>query len=127
VAERLPYLAIVILFAILTGWGIRRRHSRGQVYDRAYVSKLAWTAASLSTAIIGAIFPSVWVFVSYTIHGGSIESNIPPGYSPAFILGSLNVGGAFIAISTVYGYTEHLNSLRAHRPESRCAHAQSQN
>ena len=109
-AERLPYLAIVVLFVILTGWGIRRRARRGQTCDRAFVSKLAWQAASLSTAIIGAIFPSLWVFVSYTIHGGSIDANIPPGYSPAFILGSLNVGGAFIAISTYFGYTEHLNS-----------------
>lgn len=109
-AERLPYLAIVALFIGLTLWGIRHRVRRELVCDRAFTYKLPWQSASLSTAIIGAIFPSLWVFVSYTIHGGSIESNMPPGYSTSFILGSLNVGGAFIAISTVFGYKEHLNS-----------------
>jgi hypothetical protein len=110
VAERLPYLAILVLFAILTGWGVHHRRLREQVCDRAFTSKLAWTSASLATALVGSIFPAVWVLISFTWHGGSIESNMPPGYSPAFILGSLTVGGAFIAISTLYGYIEHLNS-----------------
>jgi hypothetical protein len=100
----------VVLFIVLTGWGIYRRMRRGQVCGRASTDKLAWQAASLSTAIVGAIFPSLWLFVSYIIHVGSIDANMPPGYSASFILGSLNVGGAFIAISTAFDCVEHLSS-----------------
>lgn len=50
------------------------------------------------------------MFISFTIYGGRIEENMPPGYSPQFILGVLLVGCAFTAISAAYGYGEHLDS-----------------
>lgn len=108
-AERLPYFAVLVLFAIFTSYGIYRRRSHDQACGRAFTSKLAWTSASLATAMVGSIFPACWAFASYTWHGGTIDANLPPGYSTGFILGSPMVGCAFTAISTVYGYTEHLD------------------
>jgi len=65
---------------------------------------------SLSTAIVGVIFPALWLFVSFTVYGGTVESNLPPGYSLQVVLGSLLAGAAFTGVSAVYGYLEHVDS-----------------
>jgi len=110
VVERLPYLALLVIPAVLVAHGFRKRRRLGKPTDRAFASKLVWTSVGAATAVVASIFPPVWVFVSFTLHGGRIEDNMPPGYSPQFILGALLVGGAFTAISTAYGYGEHLDS-----------------
>lgn len=109
-AERLPYLAILAVCLALFTFGVRRRWSQRKNCDRAFASKLAWTSASVATATMGSIFPALWVIGSFAWNGGTIDANLPPGYSSGFILGSLIVGGTFTAINTAYGYIEHLNS-----------------
>ena len=108
--ERLPYLALVLAILTLIWCGFNARRRRGKPCDRAFASKFAWTSVGLATALVGSIFPATWMFVSFTIYGGRIEENMPPGYSPQFILGVLLVGCAFTAISAAYGYGEHLDS-----------------
>lgn len=105
-AERLPYLALLFLTVTLIGYGYRHRLRQGLPCDRAFASKLVWASVGVATAIVA----SIWLFFSFTFYGGRIEDNMPPGYSPQFILGALLVGCAFTAISTAYGYVEHLDS-----------------
>jgi hypothetical protein len=90
--------------------GLYGRHRRRQPLDRAFTSKLMWVTVGLATALTGSVLPALWLFISFSINGGPIETNIPPGYSPQFILGVLLVGAAFTAISAIYGFLEHLRS-----------------
>ncbi len=108
--ERLPYLALLILSIALIAYGFYHRRRRGKPCDRTFASKLAWASVGVATAIVGSIFPALWVFVSFTVNGGRIKDNMPPGYSAQLILAALLVGGAFTIISTGYSYGEHLDS-----------------
>ena len=108
--ERLPYLALVILSITFIAYGFHERLRRGKPRDRAFASKLTWVSVGLATAIVGSIFPAVWVVVSFAANGGRIEDNLPPGYSPQVILVALLVSGGFTAISAAYGYIEHLDA-----------------
>lgn len=108
--ERLPFLLPVVLTLALLCFGLLWRRSNGQSPDRAFASKLAWTSIGLSAALVGVIFPAFWLFLSYTIYGGSIDSNVPPGYSSQFVLAGLLTGAVFTAISATYSFLEHLVS-----------------
>lgn len=108
--ERLPYLVLLLLAVAFITYGFRERLRRGKPRDRTFASKLTWVSVSLATALVGSIFPAIWVFVSFVMYGGRIEDNLPPGYSPQIILISLLVSGAFTAISAAYGYLEHLDA-----------------
>jgi hypothetical protein len=110
VVERLPYLALVLLCVALMAHGLRRRRASGRASDRAFVPKLAWASIGLSSALVRVIFPASWLFVSFTVYGGTVESNLAPGYSLQVILGSLLAGAVFTGVSAVYGYLEHVDS-----------------
>ena len=105
-----PYLLLLFIWLLLIGGGLYRRRRCGLAADRAFASKLAWVSFGLASAVAGVIIPSLWLFVSLSVHGGTVEANVPPGYSVQFILGVLLIGAAFVAVSAVYGYLEHLSS-----------------
>jgi uncharacterized membrane protein YfcA len=110
VAERFPYLALVVVTVALIAYGFRERRRRGKPADRAFASKLAWTSVGLASALVGVILPATWTFVSFVVYGGRLEENVPPGYSLHFVFGASLLGCAFTAVSAAYGYGEHLDS-----------------
>lgn len=57
-------------------------------------------------------FPALWVLVSHSIYGGSIESNLPPGASSSTILGLLVVGTLFTVVYAFVGYRDHVFPYR---------------
>ncbi len=69
-----------------------------------------WVSFGLASATSGTVVPAVWLFVSFSLYDGTVENNMPPGYSVQFILSVLLVGAAFTAISALYGYLEHLGA-----------------
>jgi len=101
---------LACLFLILFLHGLWHRSASPQPCDRAFALKLLLTSLSLSSAIVAAILPACWLFVSFTIYGGTLESNLPSGYSLQFVLGALLAGSGFIGVSTIYSHVEHLKS-----------------
>ena len=106
----MPYLLLLGTWLALMAVGLLRRRRGGRPTDRAFTSKLAWVSFGLASATAGVVVPGLWLFVSLALYGGTVESNVPPGYSVQFILGILLLGAVFTAISAVYGYIEHLSS-----------------
>ncbi len=108
--ERLPYLALLLITVAFMTYGFLARRKRSKPRDRTFASKLMWVSVGLATALVGSSFPAIWAFVSFVVHGGRIEDNLPPGYSPQVILAALLISAAFTAISAAYGYIEHLDA-----------------
>jgi hypothetical protein len=110
VAERLPFLGLACLFLILFLHGLWHCGASPNPCDRAFALKLLSTSLSLSAAVVGAILPACWLLISLAIHGGTLESNLPPGYSMQLVLVALLVGSGFIVVTAFYSHVEHLKS-----------------
>ncbi|HVE73721.1 MAG TPA: hypothetical protein VNA30_01320 [Mycobacteriales bacterium] len=58
---------------------------------------------------IGAIaFPAFWLLVSFSVRGGTIEANLPPGTDIHFLLVLLLVGTLMTMVYTAFGYRDHV-------------------
>jgi hypothetical protein len=110
VGPGLPYVLLFITWLVLMVAGFALRRRRGGATDRAFGSKLLWVSTGLAAALTATVLPAAWLFLSFSLYGGTIESNVPPGYAPHFMLTILLVGAGFTAMSAIYGYIEHLLS-----------------
>ena len=106
----MPYLGTLILGLALMAFGLVRRRRRKQVIDQAYVQKLALVSLGAGSAIVGGALPVLWLLVSYSLRGGTVEDNLPPGFDVKAILTVVVVGGVVATISAIYGYLDHLDS-----------------
>ena len=106
------YLAGLGLSIILIAIGIRQRRWRGLPVDSGYASKLVWVPLGLGGALGSLAFPATWLVVSFSIHGGRIEDNLPPGTDPKVLLGLFVVGTFFSILHTLFGYRDHVFPYR---------------
>jgi hypothetical protein len=107
-----PILAGLILTLIFLSLGVYRRWRARDELDSAYLSKLAWVSVGLGSGTGAVALPALWVLVSYSIYGGSIESNLPPGASTGVLLGLLVVGALFTVVYAFVGYRDHVFPYR---------------
>lgn len=121
------YLAALGLGILLVGLGVRQRKRDGLPIDSAYTSKLVWVSLGLGMAIGSMIIPSLWLFISWSLRGGSVEDNLPPGVDGRFLLVILVVGASMTLVYTFFGYRDHvfpykvIGSELKLRPEDRPA------
>jgi hypothetical protein len=100
------------LTAVLSALGVHRRWREVFEVDADYLSKLAWRSVGLGMATGSLVLPALWMLVSYSIFGGSIESNLPPGTTPGFLLTLLLVGALMTLVYTFVGYRDHVYPYR---------------
>lgn len=121
------YLAALGLGILLVALGIRQRKREGLPIDSAYTSKLVWVSLGLGMAIGSMIFPSLWLFVSWSLRGGRVEDNLPPGIDGRFLLVILVIGASMTLVYTFFGYRDHVFPYKVignpleRRPEDRPA------
>lgn len=97
---------------LLLGLGVKRRWRDDLELDADYLSKLAWRSVGLGMATGALVLPALWVLISYSLNGGSIESNLPPGTAPSFLLTLLLVGALMTLVYTFVGYRDHVFPYR---------------
>ncbi|MCC7371263.1 MAG: hypothetical protein IT306_22795 [Chloroflexi bacterium] len=56
--------------------------------------------------------PALWVLIPYSLFGGAIESNLPPGATPGFLLGLLVIGALMTLVYVFIGYRDHVFPYR---------------
>lgn len=63
-----------------------------------------------ASALVLILFPGCWLLVRHAVWGGTVEGNLPPGFSIDAMLGIL-VLGMFIGVThAAYSILEHLTS-----------------
>ena len=108
----MPILVGLLLTLSLFGLGIHRRWRARDELDGAYLSKLAWVSIGLGGGTGSVAIPALWVLISHSLFGGSIESNLPPGASASVLLGLLVVGALFTVVYAFVGYRDHVYPSR---------------
>jgi hypothetical protein len=102
------FLTGLILTLFCFGLGTYKRwHARLEL-DGAYLSKLAWVSVGLGGGTGFVALPALWVLVSHSIHGGTIESNLPPGANASFLLVLLVIGTLITLVYAFVGYRDHV-------------------
>jgi hypothetical protein len=101
-------LAGLALSIVLIGLGIHRRWRKKVPVDSAYTSKLVWVSLGLGTSLGTLVPPAIWLLISYSIYGGRLEDNLPPGTDPKVLVGLLVVGTFMTMVYTVFGYRDHV-------------------
>lgn len=104
------YLGTLVLGVVLFIGGYWRHCHLGLGCDSSFLIKLVVSSVSVSSAICLAALPALWVFVVYSLSGGSIDSSMPPGFDPKFMLGLLLIGMAVFVIQSVSSYLKQIKS-----------------
>jgi hypothetical protein len=93
---------------ILAGVGWRWR-ARGRIsINEAWLVALVFMSGGIGTAVGFLLVPSAWLVVSYAMHGGTVEQNLPPGSDVNGILAALVLGVLGTVVYAVKGYIDYL-------------------
>ena len=104
----MAYLAGLGLSVLLVGFGLYRRRRGKLPIDSAYTAKLIWVSLGLGVSLGSLIFPAVWLAVSFSIRGGSVEDNLPPGTDARALLVIVTTGAAMTLVYTFFGYRDQV-------------------
>ncbi len=103
-------LAVAILGLVMFAAGCWYRRRRELPMDRSFGTKHVMVSLAGASALVLILFPVCWLLIRHAVWGGSVDGNLPPGFSVDAMLGIL-VLGMFIGVThAVYSLLEHLNS-----------------
>lgn len=101
---------MAVLGLVFFGAGCWYRYRRGQPLDRAFGTKHVLVSLAGASALVLILFPVCWLLIRHAVWGGTVEGNLPPGFSVEAMLGIL-VLGMFIGVThAAYSILEHLTS-----------------
>jgi hypothetical protein len=103
-------LAVALLGLLIFGSGCWYRHRCGLAIDRSFGTKHVMASLAGARALVLILFPVCWLLIRHAAWGGTVESNLPPGFSIDAMLGILVVGMFIGLVHAFYSLVEHLNS-----------------
>ena len=104
----LPLAVLITIVSILVG-GLWARRRSGQPIDTPFTTTLTLMASGAGTAIVAGGL-ALWVVIARAIHGGTIDSNLPPGMSEDALLGLVVVGALITIVRAVSSLIDHVRS-----------------
>jgi len=91
------------------------RWRSGRPIDTPFTTTLTLMASGAGTAIVAGALP-LWVVVMRGIHGGTIDSNLPPGTSEDALLGLVVLGALITIVRAISSSSRSSEPSAAHRP-----------